>query len=266
MSRIKVYWHGHNHAGFELVGDKPRSTGVFLESIDGFTAAPNVSTVDRSTGRGAVVSGFSWPVMTGTLTVLVAADPSRSMSQADVWREFKESFSTTRHGELVVTDSRGTKWRARCRLAEPIPVPEFSPTSRYLSHLQMTVPLVCDEGLWATYPLKIESPEVPITNRGSVSTHPVVVWTGNGKTVTPHTIRNPVQLPSVTREHPRYLHTDPGEGFKVTDANGAHDTLARSAMRGRAVPGEIMPGETRKWGFSDGVWLELTEYTENPWG
>lgn len=254
---IRVFWHGHDGSVFTLLGDREKQ-GVTLQSPGNLVSAVSRSLVGRANAIGADVLSHVIDSMADSLTVVVTADSTSGRSLPEVWRQWRNSWSTKKPGRLVV-NVLGESWGIDLIADKNIPVPERSPYSPNTQHVVSSVSVLGLDGIWSgeahTY-----SGSATVSNPGTVDLHPVVTWSGSGKTVTLPGGRV-VALPTVTNEY--RVNLDPGSGFKVTGELGA---AVWAAFRGRDLRAPIPPGESRTFQLSSGVRLEATPLHENPWG
>ena len=254
MSRINVWWEGHDNSRWRLLGD--RRGPVSLRRPGGLVGHPERAYHRASTGVGVTVGATTSAEMTGELELVASA--SQSDSAGDVHEAFLRSWSTSRPGHLVVVDGARKLWRTPLLLdpAEPL---DRSPQAG--GAFAFTVPVVSLAGVWFGEVQEVSGSPVEVFNGGDLPMFPTIVWSGSGQWVTLPTGVT-VQLPTVVGEY--RLSTDPGTGFVVHGPNGVA-TGVRAAMRGLPVMGRTESMEATVWSMSAGVRLDHVERIYSPW-
>lgn len=260
---ITVVWEGVNGMPFALEGELDKLRGPILSKPTGLTGSINRTLVQNPNGVGSIISGYSIPIMEGSLAARVYADPETGLTVGETYESFVTSFSPIKPGRLTVTDSRGYPWHCDLLLSETIPTPEQSPLTVPLPWMDVTISVVCMQGLWVGE-TKTYGPgaSVQVENPGDFPCYPKIVWKGRDKTVTPPGA-TPISLP--TTNATRVLDSDPGTGYVITDRAGSVDVGVWRTMRGLAVYGRVDAGDKAVWGASEGVTLEVTPLCMNPW-
>lgn len=263
MERIHLSYRGIDDMRWDLEGRVEQIAGAVLGSLSGMVAEIDLTTRGRATGIGVDVVGRDYPAMTGTLSLGIRPWDGRKIGH--IYSMFTRSWSTEEDGRLSMKDGRSRWWHTSARLASEIAPPNPSPWTPGLPVLEMDLPILATDGAWIGETTKYRpgaDGRIKIHNPGTVDVHPLVAWSGAGQwIITPDGIR--VDLPTVAGT--RYLSTNSMTGFVVTDADGQQDKQAWRSFRGLPVYGTIRPNTYRDWQVSEGVHLELTPLSGNPW-
>lgn len=261
MIRVRIV--GIDGTAWNIEGLVESLGAVLMAESSGLVSAISRSTQDTATGRGVTISGHAWPAMEGTLKVVIRPWDRRSLG---TWYDmFTRSWSTQQDSELWVMDSRNYWWSTPARLSHEFAEPVPSPWKKGLPFLEVEVPIFARDGIYAGERLRFTPDDegvVELHNPGTVAAFPWVRWSGSGQSVTtPYGVT--IRLPAVSE--PRWLSTDPGTNFVVTDEAGYRDNATWRAFRGLTVYGETARGARDTWHATDGVALELVPMSENPW-
>lgn len=266
MAGYELSWESHTGEFLDLAVAEKSRQGFWVSTVEGFASEVDVDTAVNPTSVGETASGSSIPSMTGTLGVVVSPESVGSMlGLPELWTMLKRSFSQVMQGTMRLSQPDGQVLSASMRLAAPIPAPEYNPHAFSVDNLQVDVDLVSESGVWFGMPDE-GGPTADgrlLINTGDITEYLDVEWSGSGCSVQVDGGRV-VDLPSVS--DPRRLSTDPGSGFKITDpATGRVDVSAWSSMRGRSVPGEILPGRQVVVSTTGNVTVTVTPRFLDPW-
>lgn len=233
-----------------------------LISVSGMVADIQQSAVPNSNRVGVTLGPPVIGEMTGQLHLAVRGIGGRAVGEA--YALLEESFSIQEMGRLTVVDGHSQRWQVTA-LAMPFDVTEQSAWAPGRNVVECSVSLRAPGGVWVgdTEEVTPVGGVAVVPNRGSVTVYPHIVWTGAGCRVeTPAGVQ--VTLPTVSA--PRYLSTDAGRGFVVTDGEGNVDSGTWAAMRGLPVWGEILPRGSAEWRVLAGqVHFEVTPMIVTPW-
>lgn len=275
MSGYIASWTSPGGITIDLTMGAKSESGIWIESLDGFTSAPDVATVRRTTGRGEIPTALSIPKMTGTLNLRI--DPGLAeipdMDVSDMWTYLESLFSVVAPGTLTVRDASGRPLSAPFYLTDPIPFPAGkSPHTPGIREITMTVSLWSDSGGWwgeTVTPSPINSTTGILYNPGHLEEYIALELSPGGTTAqrlyryTVDGVNRDVTLPSVTAK--RFLSTNPGTGFSITDGDGNRDRAAQVALRGRYISGVIPPGGYVHVTTGANVKATFTPYYLSPW-
>lgn len=260
---IRVEWRGPEGPRWIMEGAVDDIGATVLTGVSGMVASVQRAASPTSHRRGVTLGPLVIGEMTGGLKVAVRGMDGEGPGEA--YELLDRSFSTEEPGTLIVVDGASRRWHVDAVLAHPLDVPEMSSWAPGRNVVQAEIPLRAPGGVWVGDTEVVEPVDgvVGITNRGSLTAYPMIVWSGSGCRVqTPAGVV--VALPSVSA--PRWLSTDPGRGFVVTDGHDAVDTAVWAAMRGLPVWGELRPRRDAEWRVLSGqVHFEMTPMIENPW-
>lgn len=264
MAPIRVEWQGPTGPKWVMEGLVDDIGGVVLIEVSGMVPSVDRSAIAVSHRRGVRLGPLVVGEMTGSLRLVARGNENTLVG--DVYEAFERCLSTDETGLLTVVDGRRQMWQVDALLSSPLAVPEMSPRAPGRNVIEFQLPLRAPEGVWRGVTEEIypgEGGVVTVSNRGSLTTFPTVVWSGAGAVIeTPAGVR--ATLPSVGS--PRHLSTDPGRGFVVTTPGGDVDTATWATMRGLPVWGELLPRREARWRVVSGqVHFEMTPLTENPW-
>lgn len=265
MAVYELSWESAAGEFLSIGLDNTSSSGVWLESVEGFSSEVETDSVIRPTSVGEIDTGSSIPAVEGTLSLILAPDTSTStmLGLPEVWTMLKRSFSQVMNGTLRLTQRDGQVLSCSMRLARPIATPEVNPHAKVWG-LRAEVELTGRGGVWFGMP-DVGGPVDDgrqFINTGDLMEYLDVEWSGSGCSLQVDGGRV-VDLPTV--DGPRRLSTDPGDGFKITDEHGRVDVAAWSSMRGRTVPGEILPGRQVVVTTTGNVTVTVTPRFLDPW-
>lgn len=267
MAVYEMSWESPAGEFLDIGLDSQSSQGFWLESVDGFSSAVDVDSVVAPSSVGEIDAGSSIPAISGTLSLVLAPEmASRSMmGLPELWTMLKRSFSQIMNGTLRLTQRDGQVLSCSMRLAKPIPAPEWNPHSSGVKVLQTDVDLTGRAGVWFGMPDE-GGPTADggrmFINSGDITEHLQVSWSGSGCSLTVGGWPT-VQLPDVEGEH--HLSTDPGDGFRIMNADGRVDVGAWASMRGRPVPGSVIPGGQVTVHTEGNVTVTLRPRFLDPW-
>lgn len=266
MAVYGMSWESHTGEFLTIALEARSPHGVWLKETSGLSSQVDTDSAIAPTSVGEVVSGSSIPAMTGTLALAVSpAQAGSILTLPQVWTMLKRCFSQVQYGTLRLSQMDGQVLSAKCRLNAPVPAPERNPHVDAFDLLETEVELVCEQGVWFGMP-DVGGPVDDgrqFINTGDLMEYLEVKWSGSGCSLQVDGGRV-VDLPTV--DGPRRLSTDPGTGFKITNpATGRVDVAAWASMRGRTVPGEIMPGGQVVVSTTGNVTVTVTPRFLDPW-
>lgn len=265
MAGWDMTWESPSGEVVELsIGNAPLQ-GIWVREVDGFVADVETSAELRSTGVGVQPDSRSVPEMSGTLDLVLAPETSATMLTASqMYSQVIGLFSQFRHGTMTLSQPDGQILTGRMRLASAIRVPKQNPHTSPSSIIEVSLDLVCDDGVWAgmrDVGVETASGARRIMNVGDLTGYPDVTFTHGTVAIDG---ADPVTLPTVATT--RSLSTDPGSGYKITDpVTGQVDVDAWSSMRGRPVPGRVEPGQMVMVQTTGDVEVSLTPRFTTPW-
>lgn len=267
MAVYEMSWESPSGEILDIGLDATSLSGVWMETVDGFSAEVDVDSVTHPTSVGEIDAGSSIPAISGTLSLVIAPDTASGsmLGLPEVWSMVKRCFSQIMNGTLRLTQRDGQVLSCSMRLARPIQTPEQNPHSVGTWGLRVEVELTGRGGVWFGLPDEggpTSDGGLLFINTGDITEHLRVSWSGSGCSLSVDG-GAPVALPSVSGEH--RLSTDPGTGYKITDADGRVDSAAWAAMRGRPIPGVIIPGGQVTVHTTGNVTVTMVPRFLDPW-
>lgn len=256
MGRYAVAMRDFKNTRWDFTGDW--AAGIKSGGVDGLVGSIADVTAAPLSGVGQVVLSQRVQPIQGAVTFHCRASGGRDAGQ--VAADLRAAFSPIigRENTLVVGSPLGDA-QARVRLSGPIADPVEDPSWDEMV-LNLTVPLVADEGLW-WLPEQSGTGNVTVTNRGDVPTWLKIRWNGAGGAVTlPSGAR--FTLPSVTT--PRTLFLSRQHSLVVRDDKGAVDKALWKRLRS-ALPEQVMPGKTGRFILPAEATATWREGVLDPW-
>ena len=187
---------------------------LLRDGITGLIGGPTVETTALSEVPGQAIISTTTEAFTGSLTVHI--------TDSTTLDEFLAGFSPINPGQLTLTTPAGTQLTAYVRLEKPPAAPGFNPTQE--KPVQVSVDVVCDDGVWWTAPTTVgtlgEAVTKTIANPGDVHVFPVLTWSTSSSTRLPSGAVVSLPAPSTGTRKLSLSHRAAGV---ITDANGVPD-------------------------------------------
>lgn len=221
-----------------------RESPAFLVAggLDGFVGSGDPVTSRLLGYAGESFSGIDVSPFSGTLSVMV---------RAFALQRFRSDFSMTEAGTLVVDNSSGQRFFARCRLASPLTIPSSGLRNRD-AWMSVSVELKCFDGVWFTESLTGVG-TVTVTNYGDVTTYVNARINGNSGAITMPSGASQA-FPATSSE--RIMSLSPLDSCMFYTPDGKKDLTLWRAQGGRIFPEGVLPGESAVFVAPAGVVLE----------
>lgn len=256
MGRYAVAMRDFKNTQWDFTGDW--AAGIKSGGVDGLVGTTADVTASTLSGVGQVVLSQRVEPIQGAVTFHCRASSDRDAGQ--VAADLRAAFSPIigRENTLVVASPLGEA-QARVRLSGPIADPVEDPSWDEMV-LNLTVPLVADEGLW-WMPEQSDTGNVTVTNRGDVPAWLKIRWNGDGGAVVlPSGAR--FALPAVAA--PRTLFLSRQHSLVVRDDKGVVDKALWKRLRS-ALPEQVMPCATGRFILPTGATAVWREGVLDPW-
>lgn len=256
MGRYAVAMRDFKNTRWDFTGEW--AAGIKSGGVDGLVGSTADVTAAPLSGVGQVVLSQRVQPIQGAVTFHCRASGDRDAGQ--VAADLRAAFSPIigRENTLVVASPLGEA-QTQVRLSGPIPDPVEDPSWDEMV-LNLTVPLVADEGLWWLAE-QSRTGNVTVTNRGDVPAWLKIRWNGAGGSVTlPSGAR--FALPSTTA--PRTLFLTRKHSLVVRDDRGNVDEALWKKLRS-ALPEMVMPDKTGRFVLPEGATGLWHEGVLNPW-
>ena len=256
MGRYAVAMRDYKDKQWDFTGDW--AAGIKSGGVDGLVGSTADVTAAPLSGVGQAGLSQRMEPMTGSVTFHCRESGGRDAGQ--VAADLRAAFSPLSGRECVlsVASPLGDA-QARVRLSGPIAAPVEDPSWDEMV-LNLTVPLVADEGLWWLGEQSATG-NVTVTNRGDVPVWAKITWDGDGGVVVlPSGAR--FELPAVKTRRTLFLSRQ--HSLVVRDDKGVVDKALWKRLRS-ALPEQIMPGGTGRFILPDGASMSWREGVLDPW-
>lgn len=256
MGRYAVAMRDYKGKQWDFTGNW--AAGIKSGGVDGLVGSTADVTAAPLSGLGQVVLSQRVEPIQGAVTFHCRASGKRDAGQ--VAADLRSAFSPIvgRENLLIVASPLGNA-ESRVRLSGPIAAPVEDPSWDEMV-LNLSVPLVADEGLW-WLPEQSGTGTVTLRNKGDVPVWVRIRWEGAGGAVTlPSGAR--FALPAVTAPHTLFLSRQ--HSLVVRDDRGVVDKPLWKQLRS-ALPEMVMPGKTGRYVLPAGASATWREGVLDPW-